>query len=239
MVRISAFSALEHRLLDMQALINAFENDPGLAGLNTADIPQIIQMVFICTGCDFVSFFNGVGKATFLNTLFEHSNFITASSANAPGSLTMTRLSSDGFYAFLRLVGCAYFKKYKSSFIPSHFTPIALYNSFLSDESSSQNRHCKWLSSIRDKIRTHIQYEENMMPSYEALVRHWKRACWVSSLWAQVTSNTMTYPPLQDYGWKNSIHKGLTIDWNSENITTEIRERVALIRKGCSCKKGC
>ncbi len=31
----------------------------------------------------------------------------------------------------------------------------------------------------------------------------------------------------------------LTIDWDSENNVTNVKERVALIRKGCNCKTGC
>ena len=75
-VRLSPFSSLEHRLLDMQALIKAFRNDPDLAVVDQALSPSVMQTLYICTGCDFISFFNGFGKATFIATLFEYSHFI-------------------------------------------------------------------------------------------------------------------------------------------------------------------
>ena len=237
-VRLSLFSALELRLLNLQALITAFENDPDLAGIARTDITRIIQMLFIITGCDFVSFFNGLGKATFLNTLFEYSRFINANSTDVPGTLSMTSLNSDGLLSFLRLVGCAYFKKHKSGFLPSFPTPVSLYNSITS-EGNTLTRHSKWLSTIRDRIWSRIQYEEDMLPSCGALSRHWKRACWVSSVWSQATANVVQYPPLGDYGWKQPQQNTLTIEWDSDSNLSEIKERVGLIRKGCSCKTGC
>ena len=60
-VRLSPFSSLEQRLLNLPALISAFEDDPDLAGIEKTDIPKIVQMLFISTGCDFISFFNGLG----------------------------------------------------------------------------------------------------------------------------------------------------------------------------------
>ena len=66
-----SFSSLELRILDMQALICAFKNDPDFATIPPSLLPSAVQVVYICTGCDFVSFFNGHGKATFLATLFE------------------------------------------------------------------------------------------------------------------------------------------------------------------------
>lgn len=70
-VRLSPFSSLEHRLLDMQALIKAFNNDPELAGIDSTQIGCVIQMIFISTECvNFISFVNEFGKATFLTTFF-------------------------------------------------------------------------------------------------------------------------------------------------------------------------
>ena len=68
-VQLSSFSSIELRLLDLQALISAFNNDPHLASVPSTLIPKVFQTVYVSTGCDFVSFFTGIGKATFLNTL--------------------------------------------------------------------------------------------------------------------------------------------------------------------------
>ena len=61
----------------------------------------------------------------------------------------------------------------------------------------------------------------------------------MSSIWRQATFNTIAYPSLETFGWKQPDQQTLTIDWDSESNITHIRERVAFIRKGCSCKTGC
>lgn len=78
-----------------------------------------------------------------------------------------------------------------------------------------------------------------MIPSSDALLRHWKRSCWVSSVWKQAASNHIVHPPLEVFGWKRPDPNTLVIDWDSETNTSRIREQVALIRKGCGCKTGC
>ena len=238
-VRLSPFSALEQRFLSLNVLITSFNTDPDLSGIRSTEIPLIVQTQFISTGCDFISFFNGLGKATFLSTLFEYSHFITSNSTDAPGSISMTTIDSNGILSFLRLVGCAYFKKHKSAFQPSFPTPMSLYNSIPLSGNNYYTRHSEWLSLIRDRIWSRIQYEEDMIPSCDALSRHWKRVCWVSSVWSQATLNVIIYPPLSDYGWKQPQQNILRVDWDSDDNVTEIRERVALVRKGCGCKTGC
>ena len=115
---------------------------------------------------------------------------------------------------------------------------MSLYNS-LTSNSDPHSRHSEWLDFIRNRIWTRIQYEEEMVPSYDALSRHWKRSCWVSSVWRQATSNVIVYPPLENFGWKQPDQQTLNIDWDSDSNISQIKERVAFIRKGCSCKTGC
>ena len=234
-VRLSPFNSIEQRLLDLPALLRSFKNDPDLSAVEERKIAPIIQTLFIATGCDYISFFTGLGKTTFLNTLFEYTEFITSNSTSTPGTLTD---EPNGFLSFLRLVGCAYFKKHKSAFLPSFPTPMTLFNSVQST-SDHQQRHEQWLDLIRDRIWIRIQYEEDMTPSHEALFRHWKRSSWVSSVWNQATSNHIVHPPLEDFGWKKPDPTTLLIDWDSESNLSRIREQVALIRKGCGCKTGC
>ncbi|XP_064384664.1 uncharacterized protein LOC135333611 [Halichondria panicea] len=197
-VRLSLFNSTEHRFLDIQALLTAFENDPSLAAIE--QLPAVMQMLYISTGCDFVSFFNGIGKATFMATLFEYSQFICDSTAQTPGMLSQP--DADGFLSFIRLVGCAYFRKHKSVFLPSFPTPMSLFNSLLDSKQHAQVHHSAWLSLMREKIWLRIKYEEEMIPSYDALDRHWKRSCWVQCVWSQATSNNITYPVLDGNGWK-------------------------------------
>ncbi len=120
--------------------------------------------------------------------------------------------------------------------IPTLFpTPMSLYNSTASN-GTLYMRHNDWLSLIRDRIWARIHYEEEMIPSCDALSRHWKRACWVFSVWSQSTANVMTYPPLENHGWKQPQQNTLTIDWDSENNVTSVKERVALIRRDAAAR---
>ena len=208
MVRLSPFSSIEQRLLDLPALLLSFKNDLDLAAVEERKIAPIIQTLFITTVCDYISFFNGLGKSTFLNTLFEYSEFIT-DTTSTPGTLIDDE--PNGFLSFLKLVGCAYFKKHKSAFLPSFPTPVTLFNSVQPD-SDHQKRHDQWLDLIRDQIWTRIQFEEEMIPSSDALLRHWKRSCWVSSVWKQAAaSNHIVHPPLEVFGLKKPDPNTLVI----------------------------
>ena len=56
LVWLIKFNSVEHRIFDMQALINAFNNDPDLATIPSLSLPSVIQALFVCTGCDFFFF---------------------------------------------------------------------------------------------------------------------------------------------------------------------------------------
>ena len=65
-----------------------------------------------------------------------------------------------------------------------------------------------------------------MLPSTNALWRHWKRSCWVNQMWSQLEHNNMEVVPVTDYGWKIADGK-LAIDWPIEN-TRAIQRRVEM-----------
>ena len=144
-VCLSSFSSLELCILDMQALISAFRNDPDLATIPPSLLPSAVQVVHVCTGCDFVSFFNGLGKATCLATLFEYCGFICANNDQAAGTLMDTCAASKGFLSFVWLVGCAYFREHNSAFLPSYPTPMTVFNSLESENSTAHAHHTAWL----------------------------------------------------------------------------------------------
>ncbi len=64
-------------------------------------------MLFITSGCDYVSF-SGHGKSAFFQVFFQHADFITGRSM--PGSLSDSgeKNKENGFLAFLRLIGTLY-----------------------------------------------------------------------------------------------------------------------------------
>ena len=77
-----------------------------------------------------------------------------------------------------------------------------------------------------------------MIPSDEALLFHWKRACWVFHMWNQADQNTMTLQPITQYGW--SINEGeLTVVWDSDSNISAVCQRVSSLLRGCKCTTGC
>jgi len=117
----------------------------------------ILQTLFISTGCDFISYFKSLGKATILNTFFQHAEFICG--VNMPGCLhhTLEHNKSGGFLSFIRLVGTCYFKKHLAAFVSvyGHETPTHLYNS-VDHSLQTQQKHEIWLQKIRKVVGERI-----------------------------------------------------------------------------------
>ncbi len=58
-------------------LVKALELDPDLASLERYELAKTFQMLFITSGCDYVSYFAGLGKASFIQAFFQHAAFIS------------------------------------------------------------------------------------------------------------------------------------------------------------------
>ena len=193
------------------------------------------------SGCDYVSFFSEIGKATFLRYFFQYASFITSSEDQlTPGTLADTDLEGTafdaGFLAFLRLIGTVYYKKHASGFdTPSHATH---YLRFTDPTLSIKQCHFNWLADIRDNIWNRIRFENQMIPSTDALYFHWQRACLVMNMWGQSDKNRMTLLPLQQFGWRID-NEELTIVWDTEENIKAIHDRVDVLLKGCKCTTGC
>ena len=112
-----------------------------------------MQTLFVCTGCDYISFFSGLGKATFLRYFFQCASFI--SGANANGSLSDIRDYRKRFLAFVRLVGTVYSKKHASGF-----------------DTPSPSSHFLKFADIRQNIADRTTFDTSMVPSTDALYFH-------------------------------------------------------------------
>ena len=229
-VRISVYSSQEHRYLSLNSLITSLEGDPDLSSSPRELLPKVIQTLFICTGCDYVSYFAGFGKSTCLKTFFQHASFINDV---LQGTLADTH-HELGFLSFVRLIGTVYFKKHLSSF--KYDCPRPLLNSFSCSDPISQ--HKQWLECIRSTIWEYIEFEDELPPSWEALRRHWLRSCWVSHFWSQANNNTYHLLDVNEFGWK-VVDGVLEIDWDDPSNTEHVKESVRLLLRGCGCKKGC
>ena len=133
--------------------------------------------------------------------------------------------------AFLRLI---YFKKHASAFEAT--SPAALCHQ-TDPSKSEEERHYQWIQTIRQEIWDSITYENDMIPSTSALWRHWQRTCWAMCYWNQADNN-MTTEELNNNGWKYEREE-LIVNWDSEENTKEVQERVDLFTKGCKCRTGC
>ena len=155
------------KFLLLHHLLQALHSDP--AALR----PQALQSLYVCTGCDYVSFFRGMGKASFMSTFFQYASFI-AGGSEAPGSIGDVTLD-EAYMSFFRLVGATYFRAHASAF--KFTSPVTLYHSVTA--SNSVEKHEKWLGIIHKAIWLQADTESKNMPSTAALKLHWTRCSWV------------------------------------------------------------
>ena len=109
------FSSQECCYLTLNSLITSLEGDPDFGSIPRELLPKVLQTLFICTRCDYVSYFAGLGKSTFLKVVFQHSSFINDVSQGTLASICGTNRNLD-FLSFVCLIGTVYFKKHPSSF---------------------------------------------------------------------------------------------------------------------------
>ena len=216
-VQISEMNSRDLKLLYMNRLIAALASDPDMASIPTSTHPNVLQTLFVVTGCDYISFFNGIGKATFLRCFYQHAQFITGFTQYTEGSLADTHMENNtherGFLAFLQLIGTVYFKKHANAF--EYDTPESHYKSFLCPDTDAKEQHSKWLEDIRKCTWERITLENEMVPSSEALWSHWLYSCWVLDMWRKGDRNMMHVIDISKCGW--TVTDGtLSIEWDSK-----------------------
>lgn len=189
-IQLSTNYTGDARFLNMNALISAMSGDYALSTVPQVLLPQSLQTLYVCTGCDYVSFFQGIGKVSFLHTFFRFASFINDEQLLGSLGRMVADPNSPSFYAFLRLVGCAYFKTHSSAFQQS--SPVTLYNSV--ESASIQQQHVQWLDMIRRTVWLRAESERQTMPSVEALRLHWNRSQWVVEMWHNAPSNDIELP---------------------------------------------
>ena len=241
LIEVNVTGLTQKRILSLFNLKQNLSNDPDLSSIQSHQLPQIFQTLYVVTGCDYTSFFSGFGKTTFMKLFYQHAEFITSGTTH-PGSLSDCSLETNsyelGFLAFMWLIGTMYFKKYASAFTAT--TPQSHYSTFSGSNGCVpvKDQHIHWLADIRNSIWDRTQFENNMIPSIDSLYRHWTRTCWVLDMWAQAASNKIMLKPLLHYGWKMNDGK-LMFDWDSDTNMRKVQNRVQLLLKGCKCTKGC
>lgn len=95
------------------------------------------------------------------------------------------------------------------------------------------------MDHLRQTIWDRISFEDEMIPSFESLIFHWLRSCWILHLWQQAQLNHKKLAPLHGYGWTRDKDGKLKIHWDTDENRQKVNKRVDLLMKGCSCKSGC
>ena len=88
------------KLLHMNNFDEAISTNQNLSSIPVADGVKILQVLYVATGCNFTSFFVGIGKAPFLQCFFLFSRFISGQCVNQSGTLTNLDPGCNGFLAF-------------------------------------------------------------------------------------------------------------------------------------------
>ena len=241
-IQLNIPHADEKKYINLNNLKKALSKDTDLSNVPQDEVCLILQTLFICTGCDYISYFKSIGKATVLNNFFQHASFICG--YNMPGFLHNTSLNNreNGFLSFIRLIGTCYFKKHLSAFVAlkGHKTPTHLYNS-LDPSLQMTEKHKQWLQQIREVVGDRIINEEDRVPTFTSLWRHWLRSCWISQTWQRSSYPDIfsTLPAPELSGWVLQSDNNYVIDWESPEVQLNIRHNIEFLTKGCSCKKGC
>ncbi|XP_071481651.1 uncharacterized protein [Diadema antillarum] len=232
----------DEKYLDLSTFQSACLKDADLGRLiaKNIDVKKCLQVVYVCSGCDFVSFFVRKGKSLFFKTFFQYITFITGGeSPKSPGQLSQTILnenSNNGLLAFYRLVMCVYFMANRVC-LHDYDSPVELFHSVVAD--SVLEQHSEALDIVR-RASWKVGYEDELLPSDEALRLHWLRSCWVSSVWDSVKQEKFMYPDVRKYGFKVSNVEGETVvsmEWDSADNVRKIKENVLYLTRGCSCAK--
>lgn len=190
-VQLSKQITKDPKFINLNDLIRCLTEDPDLHGIPSQYQPQTLQSLYVCTGCDYTSFFVGMGKVSFLSTFFQYASFIAGGTdpAGSIGNITINK-ECTSFLSFLRLVGCAYFRLHSSAF--EYSSPVTLYHSVA--ESNTHEHHCKWMDIVRKTVWLRADKESSNMPSTTALKLHWLRCLWVLNMWRGATQNELELP---------------------------------------------
>ena len=228
-VRADMPGAKEPMYLDITRLVDCISRDPDMVHFDISERAGILQSAFVASGCDFTSFFYGVGKGTFFKALFQHASFI----AEGPGSLSEVS-SPDGFLSFLRLIAAAYYIRHR----PAFHTTLGNLFAELSGNGSEQSKHHTFITELSKIIWPRTTTEDDSIPSLSALQLHWQRSCWVLQVWRQANFGEMEVPSTATHGWQLT-DGALAITWDTPESLDAIQALVESLTSGCQCKSGC
>jgi hypothetical protein len=231
--------------LDLNKLITSIHSMTDFRHYPPRVIGKEIQVLFVLSGCDYVSFFQNCSKLNFLKAYINNIHFVSFKE-DYTGSLSQTNAEDwmDGQLAFFRLLACVYFKKCASSFRMSmslKHTPSpeeVLQNITEANPDKTELEVTSlWLDQIRQAVMKEpgCESEEKWMPSFDSLQLHWKRCCYVMQMWQQADQNIITYPDVEKWGW-SLVDDKLFVVWDSDQNLQNVDRYRKLWTSGCKCK---
>ena len=155
-------------------LIKALELDPDLAGLPRHNPENIFQMLYICSGYDYVPYFSDQGKFVLC---FQHASFIIGHKMCGSLSDVSDNTRDKGFLAFIRLIGTLYFNKHYSAMVSLKGVEIPQQRFNSKPCTSINEQHRLLYNEIRTIVGDRIICEEERMPSYTSMWHHWLCSC--------------------------------------------------------------
>ena len=151
----------------MTALCNGIKLDSDLSAVQEEYRCQSIQSLYVSTGCDYVSFFTGLGNARLASCRLFFNMQSSLLVCDPIGSIGHTQIDKPdaSFLSFVRLVGCTYFKAHSSAFKLE--TPVAQFYS-VENPTSPWDHHAQWLSAICKEVC----YKQTMTVRLYPLSKH-------------------------------------------------------------------
>ena len=121
-----------------------------------------------------------------------------------------------------------YFQRHRSTFSNYH-SPMAHFHSHKSDTTSIK-QHFDWIDSLRQGMWDQVTFKDQLIPSNEALYRHYLRSSWVINYWCKGSNNNMQLLPVISFGWKLN-KEVLQIEWDSDENIQTIKEHVTFLNR--------
>ena len=238
-------SAGESKYVHLTKLLTLMSNSSDLCRLGSVELAEEIQALYVCSGCDYVSFVNHYSKKSFFDAYFDNISFISTDSSYS-GMLSHTDANNWqlGFRAFCRLVGSVFIKKCASCFeykmnFKKRPSPREIYDKVCEDNVglNEEDILTEWLNQIRKFIMQTDQCgsEDFWLPSDDSLKLHFKRCCYVLQVWKQTDIGFIKYPNITDYGWA-FVGEDLVFRWDSDSNFRKVEKYRKLWSSGCKCK---
>ena len=219
--------------VDIQKASHAIANHPKLQTIRYP-VTSVVA-IYVLSGCDYVSSFYGCSKKKFLDTMLDNITYICDLPTNSLVTFSDTgTFNNIDLTAWMKLICAVYFSKHKGFF--RNRAIYSVHDSMVAHPDLQENQQLlSWVGcppqhhirSLKDwhsflqKTTFHANkvtqyHEQKLLPSWEALTNHCKRATYVMKLVFSVSDNQCPILSMfATYGWKSSSN-GIELEWDND-----------------------